>query len=133
MKLKIYNQQNSKISLPSKPTVRVHCPSGIISLSKAACHLIGLRNGDKLIIVQDEDSPEDFFIHKTTHPEGFTVRSKTGEAGATFNSSKIAKMLAPGYNAVSFPVSAAQVIDGMSYHLIVTSKPINHVAKAIKK
>lgn len=130
MKLKVYNQQNSKNSITGKPTVRIHRPSGIMSFSKAACQLIGVASGDKIVIVQDEDEPADFFIHKTNHPDGFTLRAKADNAGASFNCSKIAALLTPGLTAVAYPVSGAQVIDGMSYHLIVTSKHLNAVIKA---
>lgn len=127
MRLKIYDKTNSSVSDRRKATIRIQKAAGILTLSKAACASIGIASGDKVVIVQDEDSPKDFYIHKTSHPDGFTIRSKSNNVGANFNSAVISNKLSPDYKRVSYPVGAAQMINGMSYHLIITANPLNAV------
>ncbi len=128
MKLKIYNTENSKGTNTGKPTVRINKKSGLFSLSKAASELIGIVAGDKIVFVQDEDSPADWFIQKTTDASGFSLRQKGTNDGGAFNCTKLAHAILGSkstFNYVGYPVCAAQVIEGLNYHLIVTSKPLS--------
>lgn len=51
--------------------------SGAITLNKAACTGIGLSEGDKIILCQDKERPQDWYLKK--HPDGVLLRhSKLG-------------------------------------------------------
>lgn len=138
MKLKVFNQTNSKHSVTGRPTLRIHKRGGLLTFSKAAAELMDVKSGDKIVIVQDEESPENFYVHKTSNPDGFTLRGKQGSNkimtdGVSFNCSKLAQMIAPKFIGVSFPVGSGIKFDGMTYHLIVTAKPMNEKIDQLAK
>ena len=126
MKFKIYNSENSKSATAGNSTIRIQRKSGLISFSKKASENIGITKDDRIIIVQDEENPENFYIHKTADPKGFLIRFKTDDLGASFNCSTLVNLilLNKKFNYVSYTIGTAQEIDGMVYHLIVTSKPM---------
>ena len=127
MKFKIYNAENSKsATVGGNSTIRVQRNSGLISFSKKASENIGITQGDRIVVVQDEENPENFYIHKTADPKGFLIRFKTADLGASFNCSTLVNLilLNKKFNYVSYTIGAAHEIDGMVYHLIVTSKPM---------
>ncbi|MFZ4705485.1 MAG: hypothetical protein ACOYMF_05700 [Bacteroidales bacterium] len=61
MKLNIFNAENSRSIATGTITLRIGRKSGLFSFSKAASIMIGVSVGDRIVIVQDEDSPVDFF------------------------------------------------------------------------
>ncbi len=93
MKLRTFNQTNSKSHTTGILTVRVSEKTGLFSFSKAASELLGLMDGDGILVSQDEDSPAAFFIHKSTDPEAFMVRIKKSSSAFAFNCTSLAILL----------------------------------------
>jgi hypothetical protein len=81
MKLKIYNRDNCYSAGgkngASKPEIHFN-HQGNISLSTAATKLINLQPGEKLIIAQDEENPDDWYIIPTQDPSAFNARFDKG-------------------------------------------------------
>lgn len=80
MKLKSFNPQ----SVPNLragsdiPTVSLNYSSGVMTFNKGACEFLKLKKGDQVVIHQDEEEPQDWYIQKV--PEGgFELRGKTTE------------------------------------------------------
>jgi hypothetical protein len=134
MKLKVFNAANSKSFVQGKSLLRINKRGGLLTFSGAATTVMGVKHGDKIVVVQDEESPENFYVHKTASPDGFVLRGKLGSKnGVAFNCSKLANMLAPKHLGISYPIGAAVEIDGMTYHLIVTAKPMNEKIDPLPK
>jgi hypothetical protein len=75
----------------TEPSIRFH-QSGIITISAAAAEKIKLKEGDKVSIAQDEDSPDDWYLI-TKDKKGFATRIYKGSNGLAFNNAYIAKSL----------------------------------------
>ena len=133
MKLKSFNQSNSKNQVTGQASLRINEKGGLFTLGKYASRLIGLSGKSSLEIFQDEDSIEDFFIYVSKSPEAFTLRCKTGTDSYAFNCTKLAKLIldrgieknhvVPLNRAESFKIGAAIEVEGMPMHLIILSKP----------
>ena len=129
MKFNVYNSENSKSVFSGKSMIRISRKAGLFTFSKTAGERIGLVEGDRVVIVQDTDSPDNFYVHKTADPSGFLLRFKTANYGASFNCSKLANVILDStpYKTVGYILGGAQEIDGMAYHLILTSKPLSEM------
>jgi hypothetical protein len=128
MKLKIYNQENSKNVISGKALIRIARKSGLITFSKSACEKLGLTLNDKLNICQDEESPLDFYIHKTAHPSGFELRIKApAKTGAAFNCAKLSNLILWDKNCKSaaYLIGDSFELEGLLYWPIITAKPIH--------
>jgi len=71
MKLKKYSTVAGKAQ-NGKPSISFSAKSGIVRLNKALLTSLGLKNGDKIDICQDEENVKDWYI--TIAKEGFTLR-----------------------------------------------------------
>lgn len=129
MKFNIYNSENSKSVFSGKAMIRIGRKAGLFTFSKMAGERIGLTEGDRVVIVQDADSPDNFYVHKTADPSGFLLRCKTGGYGASFNCSRLANIILDStpFKTVSYLLGAPQVIDGQEYFLIITAKPLSEM------
>lgn len=67
--------------------------NGGFSLSSKAQVLLDLKEGDKVVFLQDADYPTDWYIKKTTDKEGFVLR-KTGLKTLSFKSSSLVTFIA---------------------------------------
>lgn len=129
MKLKIYNAENSKTIQPHQATVRMATNQGLFTFSKGAVKLLGLEADSRVIVVQDE-TEGDFFFHKTADPNGFQLRVKADGSDNPGNMSFNCKQLITDIvkdktiKSVGYQIANATEIDGMPYHLIITSKPL---------
>ena len=130
MKLKVYDKRNSCSFSTGRPTVRISRKAGLLTFQKGAISLLGLLPGDKLIVCNDEDSPRDWYIHKTADPEAFAPKQK-GKAGANivqFNSSILATKVLDSAGVAgraSFAISKTPaIINGMEYWPLITANPI---------
>lgn len=94
MKLKEFNPENS-VSVKGvilTPAVGINSRSGIFNFNKPACELIGVKNADRLLILQDEDDPENWYIEKAA--TGFVLREKIKiTKGLVFFNTSVAKKL----------------------------------------
>ena len=130
MKLKVYDKRNSCSISTGRPTVRISRKAGLLTFQKGAIALLGLLPGDRLIVCNDEDSPRDWYIHKTADPEAFAPKPK-GKAGANivqFNSSILAAKVLDSAGVAeraSFAISKTPaIINGMEYWPLITANPI---------
>jgi hypothetical protein len=76
MKIKIYNKTNSQLVREGQATVRMNTKTGMISFSKAACANIGLEDKSKVIFIQDEESPKDWFVATTKLEDGMICKGR---------------------------------------------------------
>ncbi len=130
MKLKVYDKKNSNLFLVGKPTVRISRKAGLLTFQKGAIELMGLVPGDKLIVCNDEDSPRDWYIHKTADPEGFAPKAK-GKINANivqFNSTILAAKILDSAGVAqraSFTISKTPAtINGMEHWPLITANPM---------
>lgn len=73
MKLKKYNRKDCHMREAGSATVRVS-RTGTFAFSKKAIEAMGITEGTRLNLLQDEDRPKDWYVEKTTDPEGLRVR-----------------------------------------------------------
>ncbi|MDR2913457.1 MAG: hypothetical protein LBV74_01245 [Tannerella sp.] len=139
MKLKTFDLSNSKTVVLKEPTIRISRSAGLISFNKSVTELLAINNGQKIVFVQDEESPRDWFIKKATEPNAFLVRvvdDGRSDLNSTCIVHRIFESIEDGrkkYNAASFRIQPKPVeIDGEEYYLIITSNPMN-VADNVKK
>lgn len=130
MKIKIYNEANSKSVMMGKRTIRFNRKAGLISLSKAATETIGLKAGDKVFVINDEERPKDWYVCKTDDENGFTVRTKEDTGSADFNCTSVVKHIFETLGihdaAVGYLVAPeSEEVDGMELYAIITKNPLN--------
>lgn len=89
MKLKSYTIENAAGVIKGKATVHISISSGVFSLSKEACKMMGIKIGDSIEIHQDEDNPKDWYFEKSK--KGFTIWKS--QNGLKFNNSLSAREL----------------------------------------
>lgn len=76
MKLKVHTPADHIAVSPKLPVISINPANGSISFSTSALAGIGLKKGDKIILIQDEDQPKDWFLSKD--PDGFTLMKNGG-------------------------------------------------------
>ena len=127
MKLNEFNVSNSRYFANKKdPRVRFNKKAGLISFSIGAEKLLDFKKGDKVIILQDEENPEDWYINKTQSKSGFALRIQDDQKGVTFNCSFIVKRILDSLGfegkSCSMPISKNPIDNnGEKYYLIITS------------
>lgn len=97
MKLKEFNSENT-INVRGGgrliPAIGINLKVGLFNISKAACELIELKNNDQIVIHQDEEDKENWYIEKVKS-KGFVVRNKEAvTAGVLFNNVTLARAIA---------------------------------------
>ncbi|HEY5591548.1 MAG TPA: hypothetical protein VIK55_11085 [Paludibacter sp.] len=135
MKLKEFNTSNSKMALPGEPTLRINSKAGLLGFSKAASVILGLTDQTKIIFVQDEDNPTDWYIKITSEENGFSLRRKENTSEFAFNNTPIAKLILESiktdrlklaFKACGFKICKTPVeIENEKYWLIITADPLN--------
>lgn len=127
MKLKVFNQHNSKAAKSGERKIHFSKKSGLIGISKTATEELGIKEGDKLLLAQDEENPCDWFLAKTTDDEGFALRLKSGSSAFNCSSlvSRVLDSLKIEQSAGFYNAKNPQKIEGKEYYLILTSKPLN--------
>ncbi len=96
MKLKEFNTENTVSTRGggTTPSIGIILKSGLFNLNQAACDLMGLKAGDQVVIHQDEEHVEDWYLEKV-NSKGFVVRSKPQtQKGLLFNNTSIARQIA---------------------------------------
>ena len=79
MKFRIYSPENCgyKGGRKSNPTIRFSRKSGTVSLSIKTCEILGIKNGDSVLFLQDETREQDWYIQKAIDGNGFIIRNKS--------------------------------------------------------
>jgi len=134
MKLKEFNTSNSKTATPGEPTIRLNSKAGLFGISKAAAELLSLNDTSKIVIVQDEENPTDWYIKVSTDQNAFTIRKGKNASDYSFNCTPVTKSildsikpaLKPVFVAAGFKLSKTPVeIEDSTYWTIITANPIN--------
>lgn len=100
MKLKIYNRHTVPSARQVDPTISLNSKTGLVNISSSAAAIIGLNDGDFVCIVQDETSPKDWFMYKSTEEDGFKVRNlKQNVKQVSFNNVTVVRDL---YESIKF-------------------------------
>lgn len=74
---------------PLAPTVNFSVTTGVVYLSKGTCDLMGLREGDRLEIVQKGNDALSLGFRKTNNPMGFKVHGK--KVGQCFAAARLVR------------------------------------------
>ncbi|HBL74273.1 MAG: hypothetical protein A2W90_18135 [Bacteroidetes bacterium GWF2_42_66] len=132
MNLKEYNAANSQVIRHGAVSIRVNAKTGVISLSSATVKILGLEAGNGIAIINDEDSPKDWYIHVSASPDAFKLRTFKGKSKYGFlfcNSTVVVRKMLESvgitHYSAAFTISQTPVeIQGLQYWLIITSKPL---------
>lgn len=54
---------------------------GRIGLNRKVCEIMDLNENSRVLIVQNEDRPQDWYITKTTSEKGFVLKPSAGKVG----------------------------------------------------
>lgn len=76
MKLKIHTPADHIAVSPKLPVISFNPTSGRVSFSQSAIEGLALKNGDKIVLIQDEDRPKDWYLSKDD--KGFTLQESAG-------------------------------------------------------
>lgn len=111
MKLKEFNTENTKARVDGLPSIGVNQTTGLFNINRFACEKIGLGNNDQVVFLQDEETPENWYLEKVKD-KGFTCRIKENvTSGRLFNNVSIARQ-----------IGISVKIDG-SYRILIAGEP----------
>jgi hypothetical protein len=99
MKLVLFTPDNLGSVASGRPIINF-ARNGHVSISIAAVRLLKLGEGERVVIAQDPDFPDNWYI-KVCAPldtSGFAVRRPSGQKSLYFASSKLAKMFLAHFN-----------------------------------
>jgi len=81
------------------PQVTLYLKNGVFAINKSAAEVIGVASGNQIMLHQDEENPEDWYIEKVKD-NGFPLRCKNGDvAPLVFNNSALVREIC---NSVDF-------------------------------
>lgn len=96
MPLKIYNAENAPhtagLSYGGRPFISFTF-KGAFHLSKRACQMLRVKAGDRIVFLQDEQYPTDWYVRSTTETAGFLLENK-GRNVVGFSSSTLSGAIA---------------------------------------
>lgn len=134
MKFKEFNSSNSTMLAPGEATIRINSKAGILSFSKEASKMLQFNSTTKVVMLQDEDIPTDWYVKITKAENGFPLRKKDEKIEYCFNSTPLAKAIlaslktdkdTPVYKAAGFKISKMAVeFKGEAYWPIITVNPL---------
>lgn len=131
MKLIIYDMLNSQFEREGMRTVHVDARNGVISISRCGCKMCKLEEGDKIILASDAESPKEWFFAKTNSETGFTLKRLKNVL--KFNNKVVTKKMASSLKidrTATFLISKTpQVIDGLEYYQLITSRPLSETPR----
>lgn len=109
MKLKTFNATNVVMVRSFTPGIGVNSKSGLFTINRAACDEIGLKEGDFIQFLQDEEEPENWFIEKVKDT-GFQLRGKGDEKSAlSFNNTTMVRKI---FDSVAYVKEAGRLLLG---------------------
>ena len=92
MKLMEFNSSTSKYRPSGSSLIRIDSKSGVLQLSANAARRIGLEDNSYIVVCQDLDRPQDWYIKKTDDQNGFKLRG-TKSGSVMFNNAYIARKI----------------------------------------
>lgn len=116
MKLQIYNRKDLLKGKNTNPCISI-TPKGLWTINVSACRAINFEPGTQISIVQDIDSPRDFYLMRD--PNGIKLREK--KDFLEFNSKKMREILIDALR-----VDAQKV---KTIKFIVATQPVQHEDK----
>jgi hypothetical protein len=137
MKIKVFNRTNSQLVREGQVTIRMNTKTGMISFSKATCMNIGLKDNSKVLFIQDEDNPKDWYITPTKLEDGLVCKYRMKEdqhyETTTVQSTHICREIAAACNisVTSFSFLIAKVpieTNNMRMFAIIT-KSVNTILR----
>lgn len=114
MALKHFNSATlpSISSRGTAPIISLNMKAGLFGINKAACELLGLKNGDYIGFAQDDEDEVKWYVYKSDKT-GFQVREKNNvTSGVLFNNSRMGKLIA-----------ASVAFEGKGGKMLVEDKP----------
>lgn len=133
MELIIYDTQNSGAMNDVKRTVHIDAKNGTFYFTSATVNSCGLKKGDRIILASDKDNKAWFFA-KTDSSTGFILYAdKDHYSALKIYSTTMARKISPSQRYSCFLISKdPQVINGVEYYSIITSRPVQGCRKSKK-
>lgn len=128
MRLFIYNKENtiSTSTRGGERTIRINRTNGVIYISRILADVLKLKDNERVVFANDEDSPKDWYLGKTNDENGFLVRNeKTGVR--LISKSLCAKILdsVKIQSNATFLVANKPINDNeIEYFIIIVSSPL---------
>lgn len=134
MELKEFDLSNCKAVRTGVSSVRINKP-GTFSFSRRASEILGLKEGERIKILQDKQREKDWYIMKTDSEDGFMVRrtnknNKNPSAWSfiianAYIANLILKSISSQEKSVGFKIAEERTKEnGIELYAIITSKPI---------
>jgi hypothetical protein len=96
MKLREFNASNTQVTRSGTPCMSVNYKTGVFSINQHATSLIGLKAGDQIQFLQDENEPENWYLEKVKSG-GFEIRTNSNiTPGLLFNNTAIGRKVIEG-------------------------------------
>ncbi len=125
--MKIFNKENSSWKSGASPSVSFTA-SGVISLNRSACEVIGLKAGMKVSIAQDEDDSRTLYLFLDKE-NGFILRDYNKSNSLAFNCAAVTKVALSNYENEDGRTSVRgklikdpQLVDKAKYYPIILPK-----------
>jgi hypothetical protein len=109
MKLKEFNSENTitvRGGRSTTPKIGLSTKTGLFNFNRSACQLIDLKPGEQIVILQDEEDTENWFLEKVKQ-KGFVLREKGNFKGLLFNNTTLARAIA---DSVSFKEQSGRIL-----------------------
>lgn len=126
MKLKVFDSSlQGPTARSTKPYFTIN-RRGMVTINKYACRLMGLKNGDRVVIGQDIDSPNDWYVFK--RDDGCRIRVNKSTGCMHFNCKIYFQHLHGQFGlgeekSMKFQISASPLnnYDGYKCYLLITA------------
>ena len=129
MEFKRFNKNNCFAQRHFEPAISLNLKSGTISFNKGLVELMSLQLGTKIVVLQNEETPKDWFLLITKRDAGFVIRGQVNAKYTTlfFRSRylvhKMIESIKPDKTGTILCLVAKHPIDNGGEHLwpIITS------------
>jgi hypothetical protein len=111
MKLSTYNPENTPVVRRTDPAIRVDFKHGVFCINKSAYSKMKIGGGDKIILHQDEENPENWFLQNVGKKgNGFETRiAKDKSEQMLFNNATLGRKIA---DSVAFDGNSGKILIG---------------------
>jgi hypothetical protein len=104
IKLREFNASNTQVIRNGNPSMSINHKTGVFSINQQASSLIGLKAGDQIQFLQDENEPENWYMEKVKS-EGFALRANSNiTPGLLFNNTSIGRKVIDGLSGGGYRV-----------------------------
>jgi hypothetical protein len=124
MKLKTFNRKDCNMGANEKRPLIGFEKTGIIRLNRKLCEALNIEIGDKINILQDQESPRDWYIELTKAEHGLVMRKHNTGAlccNAKAIVAEIQRSLGVVINkSMNYRVSTQPAVDETNIYAIIT-------------